>query len=471
MPIQQMLLGTSPGGDTYWILSDGKDTSGYKMQYDGVYVDTAGNVYAYGKTNEPWNSSNMWSRDHMCLNKYDKHGTNIFYKRYSNNVTTNGHEQTYDGLQVFSDGNLMLANKSGMGQASAVKCNTSGSVLWKKRYGTDNTYGIQGGVQSIAIDSSNNCMFVGGGLTIYNGSGSGNISLWQLSSSGSLVNDWNVAVSATGTYGVSFVRMQYDSSGNLYIVGSRGMGSGTGSQDKDGYIMKLNSSMVIQWQHTLGSSGYYPIETYDDLAFDSSDNVYCVGTHRDGNSRHYAFIAKYNSSGTLQWQKKYGNGTQNLYFSSIDIDSDDNVYCSGYVDVYGSSPHWVKLNTSGVLQYKRAMRELYSNNSSADWMRSMKVFGDAIYLVGRRYTGSVRHYGWIAKLPKAGPNTGTYGSKYEISEPNYTMSNTSFTEDRATVNFSISEVTNKSVFNGTMSVNTATWPEDIYSIYDVDFGQ
>ena len=143
-PMQQMLLGTSPGGDTYWIKSDGKDTSGYKMQYDGIYVDTAGNVYIYGQTNEPWNSSYEWARNHMLLNKYDKHGTNIFYKRYSNGVYNQGHEDTMDGLQVYSDGSFILANKSGMGQASMVKVTTSGSVSWKKRYVTDDSYGIQG---------------------------------------------------------------------------------------------------------------------------------------------------------------------------------------------------------------------------------------------------------------------------------------------------------------------------------------
>lgn len=132
MGIQQIMLGTSPGGDTYWIKSDGKDTSGYYMQYDGIHVDTAGNIYCHGRTNIPWDSSEEWARDHMCLNKYDKHGTNIFYKRYSNNVYNQGHRNTSDGLKAFSDGNLMLANDSGMGQAGMVKCNTSGSILWKK---------------------------------------------------------------------------------------------------------------------------------------------------------------------------------------------------------------------------------------------------------------------------------------------------------------------------------------------------
>ena len=385
------------------------------------------------------------------------------YKRYSNNAQNQGHEDTMDGLKVYSDGSFMLANKSGMGQASAVKVNTSGSVLWKKRYGTDNSYGIQGNVMAIAIDSSDNCMFVGYGAD-YN---SGSISLWQLNSSGSLVNDWAVAVTSTGNHGTEFSRAKYDSSGNLYIIGWRGMGSGT-SNDKDGYIMKLNSSMVIQWQHTLGNSGYYPVDTYSDLAFDSSNNVYMCGSTRDGNSRTWGWIVKYNSSGTLQWQKKFGNSSgPNINLHAIDIDGDDNVYVQGEADTYGKQPIWAKLNTSGVVQYKRSLRELYSNNSSADWMRMMKVFGDAIYLVGRRYTGSVRHYGWIAKLPKEGIATGTYCSKYEIAEPNLSISNTTYTEDRATVNFTISTVTNKNIYNGTMSVNTPSWPEDVYSCYDL----
>ena len=460
-PMQQMLLGTSPGGDTYWIKSDGKDTSGYKMQYDGIYVDTAGNVYIYGQTNEPWNSSYEWARNHMLLNKYDKHGTNIFYKRYSNGVYNQGHEDTMDGLQVYSDGSFILANKSGMGQASMVKVTTSGSVSWKKRYGTDDSYGIQGNISGVAVNSSDQAMFFGGGAS----GNSGNIDLIQLNSSGSLVKDWAVATTSSGNYGTGFTRMKYDSSGNLYVVGTRGQ---SGTYDKDGLIMKFNSSMAIQWQHTLGNSGYYPIDTYEDLAFDSSSNVYMCGSTRDGNSRTWGWIVKYNSSGTLQWQKKFGNSSgPNINLRSIDIDGDDNVYVQGEADTYGKQPIWAKLNTSGVVQYKRSLRELYSNNSSADWMRMMKVFGDALYIVGRRYTGSVRHYGWIAKLPKEGIATGTYCSKYEIAEPNLSISNTSYTEDRVAVNFTISEITNKNIFNGSMNVNTPSWPEDIYSCYDL----
>lgn len=456
MGIQQIMLGTSPGGDTYWIKSDGKDTAGYHLQYDGVHVDTAGNVYTYGRTNDPWNTSNPWRYTRVCLNKYDKHGTNIFYKRFSSN--TNSQEPTQHGLIGLSDGSLVFTTKS---HQASVKMNSSGSILYKKSYGTSSS-SVDSNYSSISVNSSDQTYYTG----YEAGGSSGNIDVFRLNSNGTLSGDWEIAVTASGNYGVGFNKTGTDSNGNVYIIGYRGQ---TGTYDRDGYIMQLNSSMVIQWQHTLGDSGYYPIDQWYDLAFDSSDNVYCVGTTRTSD-RHYGWIVKYNSSGTLQWQKKFGNGTQNLYFWSISIDDDDNIYCQGDVDLYGKTPFWVKLNTSGTVQYQRDLRES-NNNASADHVRCMKQFGDALYIVGRRYIGYQKHFGWIAKVPKAGVDTGTYDSKYTISEPSYTMSNTSFTEDRVSVAFTISEVTNKDAYNATYSVSTSDWPEDVKSAYDVDFGQ
>ena len=454
MGIQQIMLGTSPAGDTYWIKSDGVNTAGYKLEYNGVHVDTAGNVYTYGKTNDPWNTSNPWRYDRICFHKYDKHGTNVFYKRFSNN--TNAQEPHYQNALVgLSDGSMVFTTRSNL---ASVKMNSSGSILYKKGYGTSSS-SLDSNFTSISVNSSDQTLYTGYEAT-YN---TGTINVFRINSNGTLSGDWQVSVSSSGNYGVNFSKTGTDSSGNVYIIGSRGQ---SGTYDKDGYIMKLNSSMVIQWQHTLGSSGYYPIDQWYDLAFDSSDNIYCVGTHRDGNSRHYGWIVKYNSSGTIQWQKKFGNGTQNLYFWSIAIDDDDNIYCQGSVDLYGSTPFWVKLNTSGVVQYQRDLRES-NNNANADWIRTMTVSGDAIYMVGRRYIGYQKHFGWIAKLPKAGIDTGTYDNKYTISEPSYTMSNTSFTTDRVSVAFTISDVTNKNTYNTSYSVSTNSNPVDIKSAYDI----
>ena len=454
MGIQQIMLGTSPAGDTYWIKSDGVDTAGYKLEYNGVHVDTAGNVYTYGKTNDPWNTSNPWRYDRICFHKYDKHGTNVFYKRFSNN--TNAQEPHYQHALVgLSDGSMIFTSRSNL---ASVKMNSSGSILHKKGYGTSSS-SLDSNFTSISVNSSDQTLYTGYEAT-YN---SGTINVFQINSNGTLAGDWQVSVTSSGNYGTGFNKTGTDSSGNVYIIGYRGQ---SGTYDKDGYIMKLNSSMVIQWQHTLGETGYYPINQWYDLAFDSNDNIYCVGTARTSD-RHYGWIVKYNSSGTLQWQKKFGNGTQNLYFWSISIDDDDNIYCQGSVDLYGSTPFWVKLNTSGAVQYQRDLRES-NNNANADWTRTMTVSGDALYIVGRRYIGYQKHFGWIIKVPKAGIDTGTYDNKYTISQPSYTMSNTSFTTDRVSApSFTIADVTNKNTYNATYSVSTNSNPGDIKSAYDI----
>ena len=84
-----------------------------------------------------------------------------------------------------------------------------------------------------------------------------------------------------------------DSSGNFYVIGT--------SNDGNTYpiIAKYNSSGVIQWQRKLRQtiSG-----TGRGIAVDSSGNVYICGAGYTG-SLFYIITAKYDSSGAIQWQR------------------------------------------------------------------------------------------------------------------------------------------------------------------------
>lgn len=130
-------------------------------------------------------------------------------------------------------------------------------------------------------------------------------------------------------------RIKVDTSGNIYATFGR-------------YIVKLNSSGAIQWQKRL--YGVFAGSFFPGLAIDSSGNVFVCGyDYESSGSFLNGIVAKYNSSGTLQWQKQIS------YIDSVkgygcEVDSSGNVYATFAVyDGSGQRPGIIKFNTSGTV--------------------------------------------------------------------------------------------------------------------------
>ena len=167
-----------------------------------------------------------------------------------------------------------------------------------------------------------------------------------------------------------------DSSGNTYITGyfqstvDFGGGDITSAGAGDIFVLKLNSSGVFQWVKTYGNTNG---EQGEDIAVDSSGNVYITGGFREtidfgggdvtsaGNKN--IFVLKLNTSGVFQWVKTYGGTLTDIGYG-IAVDSSSNVHITGSfrgtVDFGGgditsaasSSDIFVlKLNSSGVFQW------------------------------------------------------------------------------------------------------------------------
>ena len=153
-------------------------------------------------------------------------------------------------------------------------------------------------------------------LGILNSQAAGGLTYWLSTLGG--------AVSEVG-YSVAI-----DSSDNVYVLGRT---NSTGAGGYDFLIAKYNSSGTIQWQRVLGGAG---TEIGNSVAIDSSDNVYVFGyTTSTGAGGDDFLIAKYNSSGTVQWQRVLGGGSNEVGYS-VAIDSSDNVYVFGYTNSTGA---------------------------------------------------------------------------------------------------------------------------------------
>lgn len=91
-----------------------------------------------------------------------------------------------------------------------------------------------------------------------------------------------------------------DSSGNIYSSGYRSGGN------QNGLVIKTNSAGTLQWARQLQSSGGGGLVKLMGIGVDSSANVYVSGMD-NGVSPTQLVLLKYNSSGTLQWQRKITN--------------------------------------------------------------------------------------------------------------------------------------------------------------------
>ena len=155
-----------------------------------------------------------------------------------------------------------------------------------------------------------------------------------------------------GTGGDVAYGLDVDSAGNIFVCGYTG---NVGAGGIDFLVVKYDRSGALQWSRTLGGTG---TDIGYDVALDSSDNIILAGyTASDGAGSYDALIAKYNSSGVLQWDRTLG-GTSGDYSYGVAIDSSDNIIVIGGTlsDGAGAADCLIaKYNSSGTLQCDKTL--------------------------------------------------------------------------------------------------------------------
>ena len=169
-----------------------------------------------------------------------------------------------------------------------------------------------------------------------------------------------------------------DSSDNIYITGtSSGTNvfgaSVTSGTTEDIFVVKLNSSGVVQWVYTAGGTGR---DRGRKIALDSSGNIYVVGYYQNtvdfgggnvtSNGNFDAFILKLNSSGTFQWVKSYGGSAGNDLGRDVVVDSNDNVIMLG---TFRGTVNFDSGDGGGVVNYTSNDYDVFliELNSSGIW--------------------------------------------------------------------------------------------------------
>ena len=265
----------------------------------------------------------------------------------------------------------------------------------------------------------------------------------------------------TDTYTAPSDRAQsiaVDGSGNVYVCGY-----GLNSSNKNVQsISKYNNSGTIQWQNTLTDTYTSPSDAAYGIAVDSSGNVYVCGYGKTSGNVVQS-ISKYNTSGTIQWQRTL---TDTYTFPSdvaygIAVDSSGNVYVCGYgLNASGQQVQSIsKYNTSGTIQWQRTLGYTYTSPSDAAYGIAVDSSGN-VYVCGFGLNASGNVVQSIAKLPADGSKTGTYsGTNFGViyAASSWTSATSSWTSATSSWTSATSSWTSAT---STWTSATSTWTID-----------
>ena len=390
--------------ETKWYLTSGGTSSEFAQ---GFHRDNAGNFYSMSNTS----SFGAGVYTHLMV-KFDSEGV----KQWDTCVGTNGQDYTNDytkSITADSSGNVYACGTSSTYSPARnvlYKLNSSGTLQWARSM-YRSSVGSQGG--GVECDNAGNVYVFGG--TSNNGY------IIKVNSSGT--QQWQINTGSGTRYG----NATFDSSNNLYITGQR---------NNDLLVSKYDSSGNEQWSRKMYVASTWIYGRGIDL--DSSGNVYVCGNYRptNGGNPNGMVIAKFDSSGTYQWARRIYSPDANEDWADGLAVAADKIYINGSAGATGSyTPGFMaQYDTSGNIQWQRTFTYI-SGPSSGRYMNATGMAASSSGYVFPHYYQSFSGPGgydiFIGKFPADGSETGTYGNfvyaASSVSESSFSSTVTSTT--------------------------------------------
>ena len=369
----------------YWIANLGgalADTSG---AYRSVGVDPGGNIYVAGQTA----SSGAGGSD-LVVAKYNHAGT-LQWQRVLGGTS----DDYARGIAVDESGNIYIAGAaasigSGGFDLLVAKYNTSGALQWQRILGgasADYGYGV-------ALSGSG--VYVSGESSSQ-GSGANDILVVKYDSNGAL--QWQRVLGGAASevgYGCAA-----SASDELYVAGSSGS-----SGSINAVLAKVAANGSFTWARELAGAG---VDFAYGASIDSSGNIYVAGTtDTSGGSGYNALLAKFDSSGVLLWQRTLG-GSGGDYFQQPFVHG-SSVYVIGRSDSQGSGLADLliaRYTSTGTLEWQRVLGGTAFDGGvglAIDSSGAMVISGTSAS------SGQGGNDLLIARLPGDGSKTGVYGA-------------------------------------------------------------
>ncbi len=217
---------------------------------------------------------------------------------------------------------------AGAGDSFLAKYNPTGTLLWMRQIGTASTDSASG----IAVGNAGHVYITGSTSGSLGGPSAGNVDafLAKYDAAGSLL--WVRQVgTAAGDYANA---VALDGDGHAYITGeTRGSLGGPSSGNVDAFLAKYDSAGTLLWVRQSGTAATDSIATGMAVAVDSGGNAYITGwtnANLGGPNAGDAdiFLTKFNSAGTLLWIRQAGTAGTDIA-QGVAVDGAGNVYITG----------------------------------------------------------------------------------------------------------------------------------------------
>lgn len=168
---------------------------------------------------------------------------------------------------------------------------------------------------------------------------------------------------------------------------------------------RLSLDLAFTWQKSLSNDAAFPA-AYD-LAIDSSGNVIVVGTIFDsGLSLTSPYVVTFNSSGTVQWQRRI---ISRIQYNGVAVDSSDNIYAVGSAQLFTPGRfdiYAVKYDASGTIQYQRNIGD--TGASANEFGYSVALPNNSVFAVaGESLEANIDATLWILEQSTGATSTAT----------------------------------------------------------------
>lgn len=364
-------------------------TTAFSNEGHGVSTDGLGNVYISGLTQGSLGGPNAGYLDAFVA-KYNASGSLQWIRQQG--TSTNDYAS---GVSADALGNVFIAGSTGGGVSSpnigpwdvfVTNYDPAGNHRWTKQLATsqdDIGRGVEAdGMGNVYISGSTR-----GNLEGVN-AGAEDAFLAKYDAEGSL--QWVTQLGSSGSDTSN--RVSADSLGNIYITGeTTGSLGGPNFGNWDAFVAKYDSTGQLQWTKQLGTPGW---DKSNDISADGLGNIYITGDTAgslggpNAGGPYDAFLAKYDAAGNLQWTKQLGTSAWDFGYG-VTGDGIGNVYVTGTTEgslggpnVRGIDVFLMKFDPAGNLLWKTQFGTSQGETSSDI---SADEFGN-VYFAGNIFT-------------------------------------------------------------------------------------
>lgn len=353
-PLQFNLNAAGAGGATavtYWLAQSYDAGSLSALITRDMEVDSTGNIYVLSTINS---ASIGTTQTDFVLTKLNALGVFQWHKLLaSGNGEAEGVSTELGGsLAVDGDDNIIVAqtsrDRSGVATITGfvAKISPAGSIIWQKIQnggGTDQTR-----TYACIADKSTNDVYVAGQTRGTGATGSYSTYVIKYNSSG--IEQWQNIFGTTGGED-SGTGIRLDTNGDVLVSGKNVSGASRG------FVAKLSKSTgAISWSRYVGNISNNKL--FQDMTIDGDDPIMTGWNQQSSSGSNDVWVVKYNNAGTYQWGNLLG-GSASDQGLAVAADGSGNVYVSGLQksDLAHTSVTetavLAKYNSSGTIQWQK----------------------------------------------------------------------------------------------------------------------